>query len=415
MKLATEEIAGRKLAVAGLIYLVCFVSGVAAPGSRSQPRVEWRVDHLLGLPYTERPLSAVDREGNIYVGVSGIENIELAKWSSNGNLLWRLVEASQPMLAMTVNESGEVIITGYSGTLKLNATGAQEWRLPIQGTDVKLDATGNIVIPGMDSRLHKLGPGGQTVWARPHDALPSPYSPQLAIDASGSIYIIGAINFNFPDWITMKFDAAGERLWTRTYDTPNPITDDPFLTQWDMDVPASIVLDSAGNPIVVGHTIDYGREILYEGQGIFRHTLAIKHDPEGRVLWTTRLPGEQTIQSALDGKDNLYIGRRDGLEDDGYYSISKLDGRGRHLWSTDFHGLFSWANGFGVDAKGNSYMAMSFGVWNNSLDSILKFDPHGRQVWSASFSTDRSLRGLRLDARGNVYGIGLDEMIKYGQ
>jgi hypothetical protein len=42
------------------------------------------------------------------------------------------------------------------------------------------------------------------------------------------MWIVRVISL-FPDWITMKFDSAGNRLWTRSYDTPNVAADDPFL------------------------------------------------------------------------------------------------------------------------------------------------------------------------------------------
>ncbi len=119
---------------------------------------------------------------------------------------------------------------------------------------VRVDAAGNVYASGADAWggfvTAKFAPSGSKLWERVEPALYLYFDKPtgLAVDAGGSVYVSGPLHraggsngqIATPDIITVKYDAAGNLLWSQIYDSGAD------------DVPAGLAMDSAGSVWVAG-------------------------------------------------------------------------------------------------------------------------------------------------------------------
>lgn len=145
-----------------------------------------------------------DGSGNIYVtgnsygGVS-FSDIATIKYNTNGETLWvrRYNTPANPgnfddiAKALTVDASGNVYVTGYSGFL-----------------------------PDFDYLTIKYTPNGDTAWIRRYNATENStdVARALAIDNNGDVYVTGYGGI-FPNYnyITIKYASNGDTLWVRDF------------------------------------------------------------------------------------------------------------------------------------------------------------------------------------------------------
>ena len=119
---------------------------------------------------------ALDSNGNIIVtGVSQNANGNLGyvtiKYAPNGTQLWaaRFDSTNFPSaipVAMAVDNSNDVIVTGNTLTVKYDTNGNQLWTAPYSGSALAVDTNGNVVITGFGTSFNtvKLNPSGTNLW-----------------------------------------------------------------------------------------------------------------------------------------------------------------------------------------------------------------------------------------------------------
>ncbi|MCH7638670.1 MAG: hypothetical protein IH855_04300, partial [Bacteroidetes bacterium] len=81
----------------------------------------------------------------------------------------------------------------------------------------------------------------------------------VAVDDAGHVYVTGASrgdNSN-PDYATIKYDADGDMLWVRRYNSPAN----------EFDLGRDLLADTAGNLYVTGGPV------------------TLKYSPEGELIW----------------------------------------------------------------------------------------------------------------------------------
>lgn len=129
--------------------------------------------------------------------------------------------------------------------------------------DVALDAQGNAYVVGhseafftlFDYIVVKFDAAGQEVWTRTYDGGGGQFDEATAVsvDRSGHIYVTGGaapVAGQPPDFVTLKYDASGTLLWAARYDSP----------AHDLDTASHMEVDGMGNIHVAGESYGAGTQ-----------------------------------------------------------------------------------------------------------------------------------------------------------
>ncbi len=323
--------------------------------------VLWK-NEIGGTGYDMATDVAIDGQGNIYVtgkftckAIFGSKNgntivktttkaeeLYIAKYDPNGNLLWVITPdggtANAMGMAIAVNSTG-IYITGLlsSGTINF-------------GT-VSLTASSNSTF------IAKYTTAGVPVWAQ---KVEETASKDIAVDASGNTYITGSLRTGTTDFggtagiitssgsftaFTAKFNINGAASWAKTVSTARS---------------SNIALDGTGNCYVVGS---------FTGTATFSATYA--------PLIST-------------GGVDIFIG--------------KYSNAGDVVWAIKAGGIKDdYGYGIRVDNIGNSYITGSFigpaTIGGKNLTStgndlfVAKYNSTGTGVWAAEALSNNSYPG----------------------
>jgi len=251
---------------------------------------------------------AADSSGNVYVTGSsdqGYTKIVTLRYDANGTQAWvqsYFSYASAYATTVTLDNSGHLLVAGQSYAdpakgldlvvLKYDrADGNMVSPFPVyfndNGADNSAQVSSALVVdPGdhiyvvgsteisydtgniRQSLAIKLNSAGDRLWARKYigPSMNSTEALAVAVDGVGSVYAAGydlvSETEGIPDFITIKYDAAGNELWTRRYDGPVHAGDQAV----------AMALDSAGHVFVIGPS---------EGLETSRDFCTIRYDPLG--------------------------------------------------------------------------------------------------------------------------------------
>ncbi len=286
-------------------------------------------------------------------------------------------------------------------------------------------------------------------WAKQYAGPSIVNGTDMAIDATGNVYTIGqfrqtvdfdpsAANFSLTsngeaDIFITKLDPDGNFLWAKQ-----------IGAQFFDDVPANIVVDVNGNILVAGYfmgTIDLDPgagelNVTTQGEAAF----LLKLDSQGDLIWaknwggTQNSDGSRVYNITSDGSGNIIIGGgfygNSDLDpgagtnnvtatffEDAY--ISKLDANGDFLWAITFGGnqvgSRDYVQGIAVDSSGNILASGPFSgniaVYNlmTGQNFYIKLDASGNLIWAkqtVSSSNVVGTKSLTFDATGNAYIVG---------
>ena len=288
---------------------------------------------------------AVDGFGNVVVAGSfagsmtiggqmltsaGSQDIFLAKYDANGNVLWSQRFGGTGLdvgTAVAIDGARNIILTGnfrgpvsFGGTplagrgaqdifvAKFDPSGAHQWSQWYgssggdEGQDVIADALGNIILTGHYNGVINFGGGADT----PH--------------------------FGSLDAFVLKLNAAGGYMWNRAVGSSNP------------DAGYGVAVDASNNVVLTGqfsNTVSFGSGPLVSAG--LTDAFVAKYDANGVIQWSKRMGGP-----AAD--------------------------RGEEV---------------SVDAAGSAVVA---GVYNGAV--LAKYDLNGVQLWSQTFSSTDMVQGL---------------------
>ena len=292
-------------------------------------------------------------------------------------------------LAMVVDDSGNVYVTGPSG-----GPGPFPNRIPDY----------------FDYATVKYYPNGDMAWVRRYDGpTNSRDEPMaLAVDHKGNIYITGrsagvGTYPNYFDIATIKYYPNGDTAWVRRYDGPVDSVDEA----------RAVVVDDFGNVYVTGYSYGLGTYIGY---------VTIKYYPEGDTAWVRRYNGlsdreDNAFAIAMDGSGNVYV---TGLSFDYETSYDcatiKYYPNGDTAWVRRYGGPVyreDWGNAIAVDDSGNVYVTgLSFSDWLTYRDIVtIKYYPDGDTAWLRKYNGPQNYsedigQDLVVDNAGNVYVTG---------
>lgn len=315
--------------------------------------------------YSDRFTSVLtDAAGNVYLAGSTVisgnnQDVLVLKLDANGNTVWRNVfnapsSGVDAALAMTMDASGNIYITGYAKftasatdivTIKYNAAGVIQWTANYgfttdqyeQGNSVVVDGSGNVYIAGQSD----------------------PDSTTIVSD----------------DYVVIKYNAAGVQQWVqRTNGTGNGI-----------DRPSKIVLDQTGNPVVTGRSDNL---LNYD-------YLTVKYNAStGAPLWSVRYDrthndwATDLVINPTTG--NIYVTGRSRNADYDYATVC-YNASGVLQWATIYDNAIgdNRATHIGMDSAGNLYVTGQSDVGSTTVNydiTTIKYNSAGVQQWLKTYS-----------------------------
>jgi hypothetical protein len=279
--------------------------------------------------------------------------------------------------------------------------------------DIAVDHEGNVYVVGsshnqpygVDCCTIKYSPAGEELWVERYDGqyLGFTIGRSVEVDSAGNIYVFGATRGYSPyySYLLIKYDTDGDILWTRKYNGPGRMQDEP----------ADMVLDALGNIYVTGGSV---------GQGTGSDYATIKYDADGNELWVARLDGPAHSQDAvsamkLDGEGSVYVtGTTIGIGTTYDYTTVKYDTDGNEIWVASYNGPINGADrvsNLAVDVHGNVYVTgwSDGGDTGNDFATVM-YDPAGNEVWARRYdgsAHDNDIaEAIIVDEKGFAYVAG---------
>ena len=365
----------------------------------------------------------VDTQENVYVtghseGKTSSADYATVKYDSRGNRIWVArydgpTQRYDSAQALAVDSDSNVYVTGYSrgsgtgfdyATVKYDPNGRLLWTTRYNGDGIGPDfsyaiavtPSGHIVITGCsrsnissyDSVTIQYNSSGKQLWAsRYHGPERSfDYTRALGVDPSGNICVTGHSYGNGPsfDYITMKYDPKGRRLWLVSHDGPISREDEAN----------DLVIDSAGNICITG-------SLYVEGPNSDYGTL--KYNPSGELLWEARYNGpasgaDVACAIAVDPSSNVIVTGYSRGQQTGYdFATIKYDPSGRRMWIARYDGPSQRDDipqALAVDTAGNIFITGYSYDTGRDFDFVtVKYDPNGKLLWMARYDSSEGFSG----------------------
>ncbi len=351
-----------------------------------------------GSGYGQALSIVLDKFGNVYItgessGIGTGLDFATIKYNNNGVQQW-VARYNGPANGedgssnftgpgirqrIAVDATGSVYVTGPgegSGTgmdyvtIKYNATGDQQWvsryNGPLNGFDaafaLAVDGNSNVFVTGSsegigtstDYATIKYNSDGVQQWVARYNGPVNrgDAARDLTIDAIGNIYVTGSSvrgfiqfeeeEFSITNYLTVKYNAAGEQQWEATYDGPGG--------RYIVSRPSAVAVDMSGNVYVTGQSGPNTDEEDYA---------TVKYDANGVQQWASRYTStdfdHRAFALALDGSGNVYV---TGQSDVNYATV-KYNTNGVQQWvakgSEDLN-TGGVAYSIAVDALANVYV-----------------------------------------------------------
>ncbi|MCK4575970.1 SBBP repeat-containing protein [candidate division WOR-3 bacterium] len=237
------------------------------------------------------------------------------------------------------------------------------------------------------------------VWVKTGGLSYDDWGEDIAVDTAGYVYVTGNTHDGAGyNWLTVKYDADGNLIWWKTYDSGN-----------GDDIACAVEVDNSGNVYVVGYTPD---NTIHD----WRY---IKYDANGTVLWNKiRDWGPDVDQGChdivVDPLSGYFYMTGDYISSNGTwdYLLVKCSPDGNCVIEN------GWSGGTGVnnnawaltvDDVGNIYVTGT--VWNATTDwGTVKYNAFLVPQWSKIYDsgTDEyiSTGAIAVDNVGCVYLAG---------
>jgi hypothetical protein len=294
-------------------------------------------------------------------------------------------------------------------------TSAQE-----RSTGVAADLQGNVILAGVtfgnlarpnsfsDAFVAKYDANGQRLWTRQLGTDGDEEFGGVTTDVLGNVIVsgytgasLGGPNAGEFDAYLAKYSPSGQMLWTRQFGTGG------------YDTGTGVTTDVAGNIYQAGYTTG-----SFDGTNAgFWDAYLRKTDAAGNVVWTRQIgtaEADQAHKAATDGQGNIYLlggsgGALPGATpgDPGPF-LCKYDENGNLQWTRQFGRSVLGNDAIAADALGNVFVSGSFlnASSGEGFNAILsKFDSAGTSQWTRQLGTNGNDRGtgVATDGLGNAF------------
>ncbi|WP_199873481.1 PKD domain-containing protein [Ideonella sp. A 288] len=261
-----------------------------------------------------------DIAGNVYVlgrtpqasGTGAItQQMTLTKFSPAGLRLWARSYGASSVSdeALAVTPGGQVVVTGFGAVpaqsvlVVFDAAGNPLVSKSFDATgglSLALGRGGEVVVAGAGSSgflVAKLDAQFNTLWQSVYPARGG--ARRVAVDSVGHIVVSGIGNTSTGsllavryDWLTLKLDANGGLLWSRTYGQDSPIDDVPYGLALGAD--DAVYLTGQGNAATTDAS----------GSTYFAASAAtVKYTADGTQAWAAVTPAASPALGLKLGSD----------------------------------------------------------------------------------------------------------------
>jgi len=330
------------------------------------------------------------------------------------------VNLGEVPVAIALDDSGNVIVTGYStgssgfndyATVKYNSSGIQQWVNRFNGTgnfddraeSIVTDDFGNVyvtgralmTITGYDYVTIKYNSSGQQLWMKTFNGFVGGGRDEakiVKIDKLNNVIVTGIIQTAFSafDILTIKYDQNGNEIWTKQFNGSGNADDKPY----------SLFLDNQNNIYITGSI-----GINLDNNDI----ITIKYNSDGTQEWAKTYSGidnhdERGIGVVSDNQNNIYVGgytytggitgydfiliKYNSVGDQQYFKTTNYSGDSQDL-----------ADVMGIDSSSNIYLTGNISYYNSFT---CKYDTAGNLLWSR-YKSSCTPSALETDNLGNVY------------
>ncbi len=270
---------------------------------------------------------------------------------------------------------------------------------------IAVDNIGNVYVTGYseggltnkDYLTIKYNSAGDTVWVRRYDdpTGTDDAAIALALDESGNVYVTGG---SAGDFATIKYNTLGDMLWVRKWDAGFNLGDGAY----------DIALDTFGNVYVTGITWANHwncATVKYNSQGI---------EQWGKVYAGPGFDFDEAYAVAVDNSGNVFITGRTGPNGTFDYLTIKYSTNGDSLWARTYDGTgndVDEAYDIAVDNLGNAYVTGSSLGTTSGYDYVtIKYSPSGDSLWVRRYNGTANdvdeAYSIAVDGSGNIYVTG---------
>ena len=362
-------------------------------------------------------------QGQVFTG--GRSDIFLTKYSSDGAVIWSKIYGSlkndasnsSGMYYSDRNDRSDAISVSTDGSIYIGGF-----------TTGVLDGQSNNG-GDTDGFLTKFSSAGEKIWTRMIGGSGGDYVTGIANGSDGSVYVTGNTSSNLDgltrrgqfDSFVIKYDANGNKLWTRFIADANTYKVESFGN--------AISVGKDGNIAIVG-SVNFTKG-QFNGEnfiGSFTDAFVTKYTPTGERLWSHLLgssaSGQQStvvgygVATAADG--SIYItGNNTGSELDGQIGtgpfVTKYSADGVKAWTKllGFSSAYPQGTSVAIGTDGGIFVGGSQA--NDGF--VTKLSANGSILWNWKFSStgNDQVNALNVASDGTLFVGGYSGGVLNGQ
>ena len=240
------------------------------------------------------------------------------------------------------------------------------------------------------------------------------YGGSVVTDASGNVYVAGALGADGTDALVLKYDASGVLQWMRTWDGP-------AFEPYTLDSAGKVVIDPNGDVVVLIHGVMASNHPDY---------VVVKYAPDtGDTIWTSIVGdnGEDAPRDMeLDAGGDIYVTGTHGVFQTSKFFTIKLRGTdGALLWQAyDSLAFTNSAMALALDGAGGVYVT---GSWdpdddvsnsNDNMRTVKRDAATGTLRWAHVYGSNAKFQfdapsDVVADPAGHVFVGGLTNSPPY--
>jgi hypothetical protein len=354
-----------------------------------------------------------------YYGGSGDEYGKGLSVDASGNIYYAGTTSSTIGIASAGFQNSYNGVDKSAFLIKFNSNGSRQWATYYgsdytEGSDVILDASGNVYLGGETQATTGIASGGfQSTISEGYDAF------------------------------LVKFNSSGSRIWGTYFGGGNGST-----LSSGIEVCSALAIDPSGNVYMTGYTqstfgiASGGFQNTYIGDTTIStnsNAYLAKFSSSGSRIWSTYYGGNGLnigYDVATDFNGNVYLcgvtPNTNGIASGGFQNtfgggsvdgfLAKFNSTGSRIWATYYGGSAGeQVQSIVTDNSGNVYIAGGTGSQNGIASGgfqnisgggndgfIAKFNSVGSRIWSTYYggSANDYIESITLDNTGYLYGIG---------